>query len=66
MIECLSEIGMDDKDLQIISKLYWEQSASVRTESGTTSEFEIEKGVRRVVYCHQIYSIYTPRKYSER
>ena len=31
MIECLSEIGMDDKDLQIITKLYWEHSASVRT-----------------------------------
>ena len=31
MIECLSEIGIDDNDLQIISKLYWEQSASART-----------------------------------
>ena len=31
MIECLSENGIDDKDLQIISKLYWEQLASVRT-----------------------------------
>ena len=30
------EIGIDDKDLQIISKLYWEQSASVRTENGVT------------------------------
>ena len=45
MIECLSEIGIDDKDLLIISKLYWEQSASVRTESGMTSEFKIKKGV---------------------
>ena len=24
MIECLSEIGIDDKDLQIIAKLYWD------------------------------------------
>ena len=47
MIECLSEIGKGDKDLQIISKLYWEQSASVRTESGMTSEFKIKKGVRQ-------------------
>ena len=39
MIGCLSEIGIDDKDLQIITKLYWEQSACVRTESGMTSEF---------------------------
>ena len=47
MIECLSEIGMDDKDLQIITKLYWEQSAAVRTENGMTSEFKIKKGVRQ-------------------
>ena len=47
MIECLSEIGIDDKDLQIISKLCWEQSACVRTESGMTSEFKIKKGVRQ-------------------
>ena len=55
MIECLSEIGIDDKDLQIITKLYWEQSASVRKEggmerkkeSGMASEFKIKKGVRQ-------------------
>ena len=32
IIECLSEIGIDDKDLQIITKIYWEQTAMVRTE----------------------------------
>ena len=47
MIGCLSEIGIDAKDLQIISKLYWEQSASVRTESGMISEFKIKKAVRQ-------------------
>ena len=46
MIECLSEIGIDNKDLQIITKLYWEQSASVRTESRMTSEFKMKKVVR--------------------
>ena len=46
MIECLSEIGMDDKDLQIITKL-WEQSAPERTKSRMTSEFKIKKGVRQ-------------------
>ena len=43
MIECLSEIGIDDKDLQKITKLFWEQSTSVRTESGMISEFKIKK-----------------------
>ena len=66
MLECLSEFGMDDKDLQIITKLYWVQSASVRTESGMTSGFKIRKECDRAVYYHQIYSIYTLRKYSER
>ena len=32
MIRVLIRNWIDDKDLQIISKLYWEQSASVRTE----------------------------------
>ena len=29
MTECLKEIGVDDTELQIITKLYWEQSAVV-------------------------------------
>ena len=59
MMECLSEIGIDDEDLQIITKLYWEQSESVRTESGMTSEFKYRKEYDRAVYYHQIYLIYT-------
>ena len=30
IIEYLSEIGIDDKDLQIITKMYWKQAALVR------------------------------------
>ena len=63
MIECLSEIGIDDKDLQIISKLYWEQSACVRTESGMTSEFKIKKGVRQgCVLSPNLFNLYTEKK----
>ena len=66
MIECLSEIGMDDKDLQIISKLYWEQSASVRTESGMTSEFKIKKGIRRgCVLSPNLFNLYTEKVFRE-
>ena len=62
MIERLSEIGIDDKDLQIISKLYWEQSASVRTESGMTSEFKIKKGVRQgCVVLPNVFNLYTDK-----
>ena len=45
MIECLKEGGSDDTELQIIAKLYWEQSAVVRTEPGLTAECKIKKGV---------------------
>ena len=47
IIECLSEIGIDDKDLQIITKTYWEQTAVVRTEHGIKEEFQVKKGVRQ-------------------
>ena len=66
MIECLSEIGIDDKDLQIITKLYWEQSASVRTESGMTSEFKIKKGVRQgCVLSPNLFNLYTEKIFRE-
>ena len=42
IIGCLSEIGIDDKDLKIIAKMYWEQTAVVRTEHGITEEFQIK------------------------
>ena len=47
IIECLSEIGIDHKDLQIITKMYWEQTAVVRAEHGITEEFQIKEGVRQ-------------------
>ena len=66
MIECLLEIGIDDKDLQIISKLYWEQSASVRTKSGMTSESKIEKGVRQgCVLSPNLFNLYTEKIFRE-
>ena len=45
MTECLKEIGVDDTELQIITKLYWEQSAVVRTESGLMAKCTIKKEV---------------------
>ena len=47
MIEYLAEIGIDDEDLQIMAKLYWEQTATVRTENGVAKEFNIKKRVRQ-------------------
>ena len=62
IIEYLSEIGIDDKDLQIITKMYWEQTAVVRTEHGITEEFQVKKGVRQgCVLSLSLFNLYTRR-----
>ena len=63
--ECLSEIGIDDKDLQIITKMYWEQTAVVRTEHGITEVFHKE-GCKAGMCFITIYLICTQKKYSEK
>ena len=47
MIECLKEIGLDGKDLHIITTSYWDQTAAVLTESGVSNDFEIKRGVQQ-------------------
>ena len=66
MIKCLQEIGIDDKDLQIIAKLYWEQTAVVRTDSGVTPEFKIKKGVRQgCILSPSLFNLYTEKIFRE-
>ena len=52
MIDCLKEVGIDDRDLHIITKMYWEQTAVVKTDSGLTEEFKIKKAYNKNV-CSQ-------------
>ena len=66
MIECLKEIGVDDTELQIITKLYWEQSAVVRTESGLTVSARSKRECNKGVSFHPAYSTYTQKKYSKK
>ena len=66
IIECLSEIGIDDKDLQIITKMYWEQTVVVRTEHGITEEFQVKKGVRQgCVLSPSLFNLYTEKIFRE-
>ena len=66
IIECLSEIGIDDKDLQIITKMYWEQTAVVRTEHGITEEFQVKRGVRQgCVLSPSLFNLYTEKIFRE-
>ena len=66
MIDCLQEVGIDDGDLQIITKMYREQTAVVKTDTGLTEEFKIKKGVRQgCVLSASLFNLYT-EKYFER
>ena len=40
MLECLTELGIPNKELQIKTELYWEQRAVIRTGKSITAEFE--------------------------
>ena len=47
LMQCLSEIGVDGKDIQIIRNLYWDQTASVRIMNELSEEMCIQRGVRQ-------------------
>ena len=66
MIECLAKIGIDDKDLQIMTKLYWEQTAALRTEHGIATDFNIKHGLRQgFVLSPNLFNLYTDRVFRE-
>ena len=60
LINCLKEIHLDGKDIQLITNLYWDQSASVRCNNETTQKIAIKKGVRQgCVLSPSLFNIYT-------
>ena len=66
MIECLSGIGVDGKDLRLIAKVYGEQTGIVKIEGGVTSEFKIKKGVRQgCVLSSSLFNLYTEQIFRE-
>ena len=47
--QCLSEIGVDGKDIKITIYLYWEQTATVKIINELSVEMRIRRGVRQGV-----------------
>ena len=47
LIESLNKINLDGKDIQLISSLYWQQLAAIRTEHDVSEYIEIKRGVRQ-------------------
>jgi hypothetical protein len=47
LIEVLRKIGIDGKDLQFITNLYWHQQAKIRIINTLSNNFRIRRGVRQ-------------------
>jgi len=47
MMEMLTDIGLDGKDIRIIANLYWGQKATVRVENRQTEYINIKRGIRQ-------------------
>lgn len=47
LVKILQEVGIDDRDLQIIKNLYWNQQASVKIGQNTSETIAIRRGVRQ-------------------
>ena len=60
LMEILSGVNIDSKDRRIIQNLYWKQTASVLTSTGTSEEFEVKRGVRQgCVLSPILFNLYT-------
>ena len=60
LIECLEKIGVDGKDIRIITNLYWYQKAAIKIENELSPFTSIRRGVRQgCVLSPYLFNIYT-------
>ncbi|KAI5708046.1 hypothetical protein M8J77_015361 [Diaphorina citri] len=66
MIKILKKTGVDDKDLKIITNLYWNQSATIRVDGEQTEAIKIERGVRQgCILSPLLFNIYSEQIFKE-
>ena len=66
VMQCLKEIGVDDRELRIISGQYWDQAAVVRTSAGLSTEVSIKRGVRQgCVLSPSLFNLHTDKIFKE-
>jgi len=60
LIETLQNIGIDENDVAIISRLYWNQITRIKTNTSLSDAVNIKKGVRQgCVLSPSLFNIYT-------
>ena len=60
LINCLEKIGIDGRDIRVISNLYWHQKAAIRIQNELSPFTSIERGVRQgCVLSPYLFNIYT-------
>lgn len=60
IINCLEKIGVDGKDIRLITNLYWHQKAAIRIKGELTPYTSIKRGVRQgCVLSPYLFNIYT-------
>ena len=60
LIQCLERIGIDGKDIRIITNLYWHQKAAIRVQNQLSPLIPIQRGVRQgCVLSPYLFNIYT-------
>lgn len=66
LLEILTKIGLDDKDVRIIMNLYWNQTADVRVEGESTEQIKILRGVRQgCILSPLLFNIYSEAIFTE-
>lgn len=66
LIEILQEHQIDDKDLRIISNLYWNQKAFVQVEGMESEKFMVSQGVRQgCVLSPLLFNVYSEKLFQE-
>ena len=66
LLETLKKLEIDGKDLNLIMNLYWQQTASIKTDEGQSSSFNIKRGVRQgCVLSPNLFNVYTEKIFKE-
>ena len=56
----MQRLEIDGKDLNLITNIYWQQTASEKTEDVQSSTFSIKRGVRQgCILSPSLFNVYT-------